>query len=63
VDVARHARTRFPLIPVIVVTGFSTNIQGRLMQFIPQVVLVEKPYRLDRLAMLVRTSSACHEGS
>jgi CheY-like chemotaxis protein len=57
VDVALHARMRFPRVAVIVATGYATNIRDRLRQFDPSAVLVEKPYRLDRLAELARTLS------
>jgi CheY-like chemotaxis protein len=61
VDVARHTRSRFPQVPVIVATGFAANIQGRLQQFAPSAVLVEKPYRLNRLAALARSLSSSHQ--
>jgi CheY-like chemotaxis protein len=52
VDVARHAGVRFPRLPVIVATGYAANIRERLEELAPSAVLVEKPYRLERLAAL-----------
>lgn len=57
VDVAQHARTRFPQVPVIVVTGFAANVRERLKQSHPSATLVEKPYRLEHLAALAQTLS------
>jgi CheY-like chemotaxis protein len=57
VDVVHHARTRFPQVPVIVATGFAANIRDRLKQFDPGPVLIEKPYRVDRLTALARALS------
>jgi CheY-like chemotaxis protein len=54
VDVARHARTRFPEVPVIVATGFAGNIADRLKQLDPHAVLMVKPYSLNRMATLAR---------
>jgi CheY-like chemotaxis protein len=54
VDVVQHARSRFPQVPVIVATGYAVNIRERLKPFGPGAVLIEKPYRLDRLAVLAR---------
>lgn len=58
VDVARHARSRFPQVPVIVVTGYAANIRDRLKQFDPSAVLLEKPYRLDLLTALASSLSS-----
>ncbi|WP_198368370.1 response regulator [Roseomonas sp. KE0001] len=58
VDVARHARTRFPEVPVIVATGFAANITNRLQQLDPQAVLMPKPYSLERMAALARALSS-----
>ncbi|RKK03770.1 response regulator [Pseudoroseomonas wenyumeiae] len=63
VDVARHARSRFPQVPVIVATGFAANIRDRLQRFAPSAILVEKPYRLDRLAALARSLSGSHQSN
>jgi CheY-like chemotaxis protein len=57
VDVAHHARSRFPQIPVIVATGFAANIQDRVRQFSPGAILIEKPYKMERLAALARSLS------
>lgn len=54
VDVVQHARSRFPEIPVIVVSGYAANIRKRLKQFGSGAVLMEKPYRLNRLAALAQ---------
>ncbi|WP_159992496.1 response regulator [Roseomonas sp. 18066] len=61
VDVVHHARFRFPQIPVIVATGYAANIRERLKPFSPEAVLIEKPYRLDRLAALARHLSGENE--
>jgi CheY-like chemotaxis protein len=57
VDVARHARSRFPEVPVIVATGFAANVTDRLQQLHPHAVLMVKPYSLDRMAALARALS------
>ncbi|WP_238384378.1 response regulator [Teichococcus vastitatis] len=56
-DVAQHARTRFPEVPVIVATGFAANVTDRLKQLDPRAVLMPKPYSLDHMATLARTLS------
>lgn len=55
VDVAFHARARFPQVPIIVVTGFAANIQERLKSLEPQPVLLGKPYSLEDLAALAQS--------
>jgi CheY-like chemotaxis protein len=57
VDVAHHARARFPQIPVIVATGFAANIRERVKHFSPDAILIEKPYKMDRLTALARSLS------
>ncbi len=54
VDVAHHARALFPRVPIIVAMGFADNIRDRLKPFSPAAVLLEKPYRLDRLTAFAR---------
>jgi CheY-like chemotaxis protein len=57
VDVARHARTRFPEVPVVIATGFAANITDRLKQLDPHAVLMVKPYSLNRMAAVARALS------
>jgi CheY-like chemotaxis protein len=57
VQVAQHARRRFPRLPIMVMTGFAANIGERLLPFDPKVSLVEKPYQPDRMVALARSLS------
>ena len=54
VDVAVHARARFPQIPVIMTSGYAEGIEGRLGHFAPIVLTLEKPYKLDQLSALAK---------
>jgi len=46
VDVAMHARQRYPTIPVLVVSGYATHLISRLGVLQPAAVFIGKPYSL-----------------
>ena len=56
-DVAIHARSRHPTIPVLVVSGYAPNLVTRLGVLGPPVHFMRKPYSLaevvDKLKHLV----------
>ncbi len=53
-DVAMHARRRFPGIPVLVVSGYAPHLIRRLDALEPSVVFIGKPYSLDELLVAIR---------
>nr|WP_241749728.1 response regulator [Pseudoroseomonas aerophila] len=52
VDVAVHARARFPEIPVIMTSGYADGVEDRLDQLFLIVFTLAKPYKLDQLSAL-----------
>jgi CheY-like chemotaxis protein len=57
VQVAHHARLRFPTAFILVVTGFAADIEERLKLFDPRICFLAKPYRLATLVSLVQSAS------
>jgi DNA-binding response OmpR family regulator len=55
VDVAVHARSKFPQIPVIMTSGDTDAVEDRLAQLALIAVTLGKPYRLDELTTLVKS--------
>lgn len=57
VDVAIHARSRYPAIPVLVVSGYAAHLMTRLGVLEPVAHFMSKPYSLaevvDKLHQLV----------
>ena len=55
IDVAIHARSRHPVIPILVVSGYAAHLVKRLSVLDPAAVFVSKPYSLlEILAVLQR---------
>ncbi len=46
VDVAVHARRRYPTIPVLVVSGYAAHLISRLGVLQPAAVFIVKPYSM-----------------
>lgn len=49
IDVALHARRRYPAIPVLVVSGYAAYVMSRLAALQPAAVFVSKPYSLTEI--------------
>ncbi len=49
IDVAVHARLRYPALPVLVVSGYATQLALRLSLLNPPAVFISKPYRLTQI--------------
>ena len=46
VDLALHARLRYPALPVLVVSGYAAYLKSRLAPLQPAAVFISKPYSL-----------------
>lgn len=57
-DVAMHARRRYPGIPVLVVSGYAPHLIRRLGALEPVAVFIGKPYRLDELMAAIMRLTA-----
>ena len=44
VEVALHARRRYPAIPIVVTSGYAADLVARLSVLDPSAVLIGKPY-------------------
>ena len=57
VEVANHARRRYPMIPVLVVSGYAAHLMTRLDVLDPPAHFMSKPYNLaavmDKLNQLL----------
>ena len=49
VDLAAYARRRYPLIPVLIVSGYAAQLLTRLGVFDPAAVFIDKPYSLEEI--------------
>ena len=49
VDVAVHARSRYPAIPVLVVSGYAAHLMTRLSVLEPAARFISKPYSLPEV--------------
>ena len=54
IGVAKHARRRYPAIPILVVSGHATNLMKRLDTLAPAAVFISKPYSLKAIALALR---------
>ena len=52
-DLAFFARQQYPTVPIIVASGFATNLEPRLREIEPAAVFVEKPYELEVLSAIL----------
>ena len=57
IDVAMHARHRYPAIPILVVSGYAVQLETRLGPLKPPLLFVGKPYRLDNIVASLRSLS------
>ena len=57
-DVAMHARRRYPAIPVLVVSGFAANIMCRIASMQPRAIFINKPYSLEEVVRAVSRLAA-----
>ncbi len=53
IDVAMHARRRYPAIPVLVVSGYAEQLVSRIGALDPAAVFFSKPYSLEKIAEAV----------
>lgn len=58
VDVALHARRRYPTIPVLVVSGYAVHLMRRLGVLQPAAVFISKPYSLAEVATALNRLTA-----
>ena len=54
IDVAVHARRRYPAIPVLVVAGYAAQLMSRLGALDPAAVFISKPYDLEEVVDALR---------
>ncbi len=54
IEVATCARSLHPAIPVIVVSGYATQVTNRLNAFDPPAIFMAKPYSLKTIIETVR---------
>lgn len=45
IDLAHHVRRQHPLMPILVVSGYASNLTQRLSDFHPRTAFISKPYR------------------
>ena len=57
-DVAMHARRRYPAIPVLLVSGFAANIMCRIASMQPRAIFINKPYSLEEVVRAVSRLAA-----
>ena len=57
-DVAMHARRRYPAIPVLIVSGFAANIMCRIASMQPRAIFINKPYSLEEVVRAVSRLAA-----
>ena len=57
-DVAMHARRRYPAIPVLIVSGFAANIMCRIALMQPRAIFINKPYSLEEVVRAVSRLAA-----
>jgi len=58
VDVALHARLRYPTIPVLVVSGYAAHLMRRLGVLQPAAVFISKPYSLAEVVTALNCLTA-----
>ena len=58
VDVAEHARRRYPTIPILVVSGYAADLMKRLDVLSPAAVFLSKPYNLADITLTLRRLTA-----
>ncbi len=49
VEVALHARQRYPAIPIVVTSGYAADLVARLSVLDPSAVLIGKPYGIAKM--------------
>jgi len=49
VEVALHARRRYPAIPIVVTSGYAADLVARLSVLDPSAVLIGKPYGMAKM--------------
>jgi len=49
VEVALHARRRYPVIPIVVTSGYAADLVARLSVLDPSAVLIGKPYGMAKM--------------
>ena len=52
------ARQKYPAIPLIIVTGYASQLGGRLNQLRPAAVLMTKPYSMRLVVKTLRQMMA-----
>ena len=58
IDVAVHARRRYPMIPLLVVSGYSVQLTARLGLLEPAAAFLGKPYHLKEVRKTLRDLTA-----
>ncbi len=49
IEVALHARRRYPAIPIVVTSGYAADLVARLSVLDPSAVLIGKPYGMAKM--------------
>ena len=58
IDVAVHARRRYPMIPLLVVSGYAVQLAVRLGLLDPAAAFLGKPYQLKEVRETLRRLTA-----
>ena len=58
IDVAMHARRRYPMIPLLVVSGYAVQLAARLDLLEPAAAFLGKPYHLKEVRETLRGLTA-----
>lgn len=54
IDVAVHARWRLPGVPILVVSGYATELGHRLDVLLPSAAFIPKPFTLAQISQALR---------
>lgn len=56
--VATHIRTRYPALPVLVVSGYAAQLKDRLSILGPPLVFIAKPYDMEEIVAALKGLTA-----
>jgi len=57
IDVAVHARQRYPQIPILIVSAYAETLMSRISLLDPAALFMRKPYRLAEIGAALRGMS------
>ena len=61
IDVAVHARGRIPTVPVLVVSGYASELGRRLEAVTPRAAFLPKPFRFSQVSQALRALLPAYE--